>query len=741
MIERPYEFRRRLEVVHQPDRRDPQAQPEGDEVRVGESWTIIVSQQATPLVLGVAQDLQDYLLVSMGESVLVRKVDDVAAEAQAGDRMIVLGTRAALDTLGGALVAPRSYRLVCTPGRVVICGADERGVGQGSYYLEDLMNLRGAPFLRPQDVTRESIFSPRITHSGWALDEFPNAHLNAIAHAGMDAILIFVSGVDRTPDEFTHHRQQPYGGKYLDVNNLVERAARFGLDVYFYAYFRNMSPPHPDDPDAERWYDDTYGAIFRACPRAKGIILVGESVEFPSKDPHTSRTLRHLRPAGAPPPDKPTSGWWPAYDWVAWLELIKKVVRPHNPQADIVFWTYNWGYAPEADRLKLIHALPQDVSLLVTFEMFEPVTHNGFTNMCADYTLAFAGPGNYFASEARAAHERGLRLYTMANTGGLTWDVGVVPYEPAPYQWARRHEALKRAHDDWGLTGLMESHHFGWWPSFVSDLAKWNYWTPAPATEETLRAIARRDFGDGALPALAAWQLWSEAIQHYVATGHDQYGPLRIGPAYPLVFQEPAVLPVDWYAMQGARVAKTNYAPGLGRNQQLPEAQRLDVPTRVAFETRSFEQLAALWQQGVEHLAQAVTLAPAGKQAEARRQIGLAQFILRSVITTIHTKQWWLLKQALVGEANRARAEALLEQLAAVAEEEIANTEATIPLVAADSRLGWEPTMGYLGDAAHLRWKIAQVRQVLAAELPAYRAALAAGDAPMAARSAPDPRR
>ena len=38
-------------------------------------------------------------------------------------------------------------------------------------------------------------------------------------------------------------------------------------------------------------------------------------------------------------------------------------------------------------------------------------------------------------SEAKAAARRGIPLYSMTNAGGLTWDVGVVPYEPAPYLW------------------------------------------------------------------------------------------------------------------------------------------------------------------------------------------------------------------------------------------------------------------------------------------------------------------
>jgi hypothetical protein len=722
--ERPYAFRRRLAEVHAPDRRDLAATPSGGEVVLDCGWSVVAGAGCAPPVLNAARDLQDYLFTSMGLSVRLLRVDDAAAAARDGERVVVLTTRDEAPEHGAALAAAGSYRLFCTASRVVVCGADPRGAFQGSAFLEDLMNLRRAPFLEAQDVVRTPRFSPRMTHSGWALDDFPDAHLNAIAHAGMDAVLVFVCGVDRTPDQLTLDHPQPFGGRYLDVNDLVDRAAGFGLDVYFYAYFRSMSPPHPDDPGAARWYDETYGALFRACPRAKGIVLVGESVEFPSKDPRTSGTLRHARPPGAPPPDRPTPGWWPATDWVDWLDLLKRVIRPHNPQADIVFWTYNWGYAPEADRLDLIRALPRDVSLLVTFEMFEPVTRNGLTNMCADYTLSFTGPGRYFASEARAASERGLRLYTMCNTGGLTWDVGVIPYEPAPFQWARRHAALLEAKDAWGLSGLMEGHHYGFWPSFVSELAKRAYWSPAPPAEDTLEAIARRDFGPGAGHALDAWRSWSEAIQDYVATGHDQYGPFRIGPSYPLVFQEPVALEVDWYAMHGAHIARTDYAPGMGRNSQLPEGQRLDVPRRVPLELRSLERMAAGWRRGVEQMERAVALTPPARRTAARFGAGIGRFVLHAVVTAVHTKRWWVLKQRLLAAPAPAAAGALLDEMAALVAAENANAAAAIPLVRADSRLGWEPTMGYLTDEAHLRWKIAQGQRLLADELPRFRRAL-----------------
>ena len=58
------------------------------------------------------------------------------------------------------------------------------------------------------------------------------------------------------------------------------------------------------------------------------------------------------------------------------------------------------------------------------------------------------------------------------------------------------------------------------------------------------------------------------------------------------------------------------------------------------------------------------------------------------------------------------------EQIALEIEAEIQNAQQTIPLVEADSRLGWEPSMEYIGSVYHLNWKIRQVRQVLDTEIP-----------------------
>ena len=40
------------------------------------------------------------------------------------------------------------------------------------------------------------------------------------------------------------------------------------------------------------------------------------------------------------------------------------------------------------------------------------------------------------------------------------------------------------------------------------------------------------------------------------------------------------------------------------------------------------------------------------------------------------------------------------------AKKEYANAKAALPLVEADSRLGWEPSMDYAGGVEQIRWKL-----------------------------------
>ncbi len=371
-----------------------------------------------------------------------------------------------------------------------------------------------------------------------------------------------------------------------------------------------------------------------------------------------------------------------------------------------MFWTYNWLRQPEEFRIKLIENLPKDITLLVTFETDEPIVYGKTEGYCSDYTLAFEGPSRFFKSEAMAAKRCGIKLYAMTNTGGLTWDYGVVPYLPMPYQWMRRYAAIQKAQEEWGLCGLMESHHFGFTPSFISKLSDMALLAPFDDMDVLLAKILKKTFGGVNYSAVdQALRDWSEAIRHSTPGYHDLYGPFRTGPSFPFCLSGDIKIPSDPKAMFGNAITIPAY-------HNVGYAETAPICLRLPEEIRSLEAMNELMKKGLAQLAAAPE-----QNEELLRLTNLGWFIYRTVLTNIHAKRFHLLKCRLYSSTTGNEYEACLNEIEALLKEEIQNTEATIPLVEADSRLGWEPSMLYITDRWHLEWKIRQVQYTLQTDM------------------------
>ena len=688
--ERPYDFRKRLEVVHEPNRFDASAKPAADEFVVKDGFLIALPPDATELMRFAARDFEEYLDVSMGVSARIARVKGMALGAEG---VMSAGRSCDYAETDRVALKPREYCIAVNASGVMVQAADERAFAQALYYLEDAMNLRRAPFLKIGKVNRRQLFSPRMTHSGWGVDVFPDAHLKQIAHAGMDAILIFVKDIDKTK-----------GAAYQDVNEVIRRAKKFGLDTYLYSYV--VAFAHPADAGGKELLESSYGRVAGHYPDAKGIVFVGESCQFPTKDERAQPvTWRNKIPGD----NRPTAGWWPCRDYPEWLRAVKGAIDAKSPGMEIVFWTYNWGKQPKKPRMELIDSLPKDVTLMATFEMFEEQTKkNGLKGPSADYSLSFAGPGQYFASEAEEAHRMGLRLYTMSNTGGLTWDFGTIPYQPCPYQWENRYKGILKAQKDWGLSGLMECHHYGWWPGFISEVEKNALTEGGMPFEEHLRALAARDFGEeNADAALAAWKDFSDVMRDYVASDENQYGPFRIGPAYPYNFGgthiEVKDFPCPAYASFGVRICRLNYNDFDAYNTSYERP--LDVEKTLA-ELPLLEDMAAAYDKGAAAFERIAASLPAARAEKAARMANLARYMYRTTMTAINVKH------GAVAHHRGDKAEVLKW-----AKAEYANALATIPVVEADSRLGWEPSMEYVGGPVQIRWKLGLMEKLYGSEV------------------------
>ena len=681
--EEPFAFKERLNQVHTPDRVNPARQQQAGEIAITSDWKIVLPESASDFMRRAAEDLQDYFQVSLHITL------EITAQPYCG-KGIFLGCG------DSALTVSRSFLFDAKEDQIQITGADERGCAMGCYYLEDLLNLREGAFLAPvSQLKKEPLFSPRIIHSSLGISYFTEPYLRKIAHYGFDSVVLYTNreGV-------------------IDFAKTIDMAEANGLDVYFYSKIKLTY--HPSDPEAEAYYDQEYGGLFERYPKAKGILFVGESAAFPSKDPHVSKP-------GEKDPNRPVPSCYPCCDYADMIALVQKIVRKRRPDVDIIFWTYNWGLTPGQARIDLINHLPGDVSVSVNFGLHD-VVQVGSTQECPlDYSLGVPGPSQLFTEEAQAVSKRSdLRLYTMSNTAGRTWDFGVVPYIPTPYQWMRRLQGMVNSHKKYGLCGLWESHSYGWHPSVVSELAKWMCWSNAPDPEDVLRQIAIRESSETAAEHLmSAWKHWSDGMNGYPMPIEDQYGPARVGPAYPFYFYADML-----------RTYYDKYSPYPETTQQIIFQWYHPVETvgktpraiyRVPAEIDYLVDRIAHWDKGILEYEKVFDSIPEYKKQALIRELTLGCFIRNTLRTTRNIKRWWLRSTGLTMEPDPVKVSAILDDLLEIVKEEEVNVLETLPLVRHNSALGYECAMTYPGDEKHIRRKLDLLKRLMYRDIPDYR--------------------
>ncbi|MBR2720700.1 MAG: hypothetical protein IKB74_05125, partial [Lentisphaeria bacterium] len=72
-IERNYDFRHRMDIVHHPETRDPEACPAAGEIVIDDSWCIVCAADADERITNTAVDLQDYFRVAMQIPMVIRE--------------------------------------------------------------------------------------------------------------------------------------------------------------------------------------------------------------------------------------------------------------------------------------------------------------------------------------------------------------------------------------------------------------------------------------------------------------------------------------------------------------------------------------------------------------------------------------------------------------------------------------------------------------------------------------------
>jgi hypothetical protein len=601
------------------------------------------------------------------------------------------------------------------------------GLRRALFRLQDEMLMRRAPILPLSNLLRWTQIRTRIVHSpvapyrwlsGWELEDehdyYPDAYLNRLAHRGINGI--WVAGLLRN---LVASKSIPELGprehRLGKLNQLIEKAARYGIRVYLFCIEPRALPArhpaaaaHPDIlgahnslctsvPLVREYIREVMQSLFTESPALGGIINIfcGERATNCWLDEEYVQ-------------DCPRCRRRPKAEVLAeTLDTFVEGIRAAGSSAEFMAWTYMMATSTEtlpiAPMLEVARAARKDVIWLGNFEHGTHKTICGKPVQVHEYSLSCIGPSPHFSDLAKAVRPTGREIYAKLQVG-TSYEMSSVPHIPVPGIVYDKIAAAREL----GATGAMLGWIPGGFPTASLRMAGEGAFEPRPSKAELMRRIAAIDWGEtGADAVVAAWNLFADAWQQYPFHNAVLYwGPITRAPAYQLHLErEPRLAePYNWGYTRNRRPQpfEDQYKRWLGFYT-------------VAEITGSFREMARTWRKGIELLESAAHFDGRASQmlTEAQRQIAEAKAVRLQCLSAANVYEFYALRDKLK-DSPEAEHPGILQRMEEVAREELQNASEMIPLMKADPAIGFESEIyDYSYSLSLIDQKLFQIKEML----------------------------
>jgi hypothetical protein len=530
------------------------------------------------------------------------------------------------------------------------------------------------------------------------LDPYPEGLLARLQSLGINGVWLHVvlrqlaPGGPPFPEWGAGHEQ-----RLTNLRRLVDRAKRYGIDVYLYmneprampkAFFAN----HPEvagapegefqalctsNPAVRDWLRQSLTHVFREVPHLGGIFTITASENLTHCASHAGQAA------------------CPRCKHRGEAEIIAEVnaameegVHQAAPDAKVILWDWGWNGHREAP--EIIAQLPPRAWLMSVSEWSLPIERGGIPSQVAEYSISAVGPGPRAMRHWRLAKKRGMKTIAKVQLNN-SWELSSVPYLPAMNLVAQHCARLAEAQID----GLMLSWSLGGYPSPNLELAQRFARRPPPEIDAALEELAVKRFGQQAAPlVLRAWAKFSRALQQFPHDGAVlYYGPQQMGPAN-LLYANP-----------------TGYAATMvGFPYDDVERWRGRYPAELL--ASQFEKVAQGWAEGLAHLEAAQALVPLPLRHEAAADLRVAQAAQIHFASASNQTRFVLTRDRLRESTDPAEKQRLRQTLMEILDREIDLARRLYRLACADSRLGYEASNHYFYVPLDLVEKVVQCMQL-----------------------------
>lgn len=515
------------------------------------------------------------------------------------------------------------------------------------------------------------------------LDPYPDGLLRRLSAQGvtgvwMHTVLRQLAPGTMFPDESAEEAET----RLRNLAKLVERAARYGVRIYFYMNEPRAMPESfftgrehlrggkegdvyalcTSVPEVREWLTDALRRVFTAAPGLGGVFTITGSENF-----------THCHSHGRNASGCPRCSTRPGPEVVAEVNAaIERGVHAGNPDAAVIVWDWGW---PDAWTPSIIQALPENVYLQSVSEWSKPIERGNIASTVGEYSISVVGPGPRARKHWALAKKRGLKTIAKVQVNA-SWELSALPYLPVMNLVAEHCSNLAEE----GVDGLMLSWTVGGYPSPNLDLVRRFSERPAPKKEDALREVAAARYGSKAAPeALRAWSAFSAAFTEYpYHIGFVYSGPSQGGPANPL-----------WPAPTGFR------ATMVGFPYDDLDGWRGPYPAEVL--ASQFGKVTEGWAVGIPLLKNVVKNAstPEAKR-NARADLRIAEAAglhFRSIANQVRfTLARNELRTGTLSPSERGESIAVIR---AVAEDELQAARRLFTLAGEDSRIGYEASNHY----------------------------------------------
>ena len=365
------------------------------------------------------------------------------------------------------------------------------------------------------------------------------------------------------------------------------------------------------------------------------------------------------------------------------VQLVRDGIRSVNQEMKIIAWNWSWSFYETSPCTEIISALPRDVILLVDFERGGKKVINGKTIEIDEYSLGYTGPSEQFMESLDVARRNGLEVMAKLQFG-TTHEMATVPNLPVMGNVFGKALAVRRLK----LSGFMGCWNFG--NMVTANAAGFNACLSGRLPDDrnsALSQFASEYFpGCDASAVTEAWLKFGEAMDCYPFSTTFLYaGPANFS----------FILPTSPGPLTGKPI---------GRSWLLDERGD-DMSAALGGNTldeviAGFEQLTALWDEGLQLLRQALGSC---QDQHAKEEVDTAAVCSHAFQSTTSFCKIYRLRKAW--EAG------MLPEYQQIIRDELANLQAVLPILQQDARFGYHiEAHGYQYDATRVADRIKDLK-------------------------------